>query len=87
LQINHLFRLARAIEKRKQQKLAATSSMMKSDIKKTRTETIAIQPNSALMTEDSERPTRPPSKTIVSGEEFSQLRILENIKILSFHHF
>lgn len=67
--------LARAIEKRKQQKLAATSSMMKSDIKKTRTETIAIQPNSALMTEDSERPTRPPSKTIVSGEEFSQLPV------------
>lgn len=50
--------------------------MMKSssDVKKSRTETIAFQPNSAATTDDSERPTRPTSKTMVSGEEFSHLR-------------
>jgi len=68
--------LARAIEKRKQQRLLATSSMMKtSEVKKQRTETIAFQPHSVASTEESERPNRPTSKTISSNEEFSHLPV------------
>ena len=68
--------MARAIEKRKQQRLAATSSMMKTgEVKKQRTETIAIHPHSVASPDDGERSNRPISKTISSNEEFSQLPV------------